>query len=293
MKMLKIIEKRRSVRDYRDKPLTAEDAKLVDDYINSVPQIVADVTVSLRKVDDAKACFDFLNGYAGYHGTMIAAPHYVIITASAGQHGLKAGGYAGEWFVLNLTRENIGTCWISANNNEARVAQFLDLPATEEVVGIIGYGYASNEARVSNIYAAGSNGNISKVQSNYSSGAVSGRISLEEIVHISRWGNLASVERLEELGYDDVFYYMRLAPSSVNRQPWRFLVQRGEFVLCVSREDGYDDDRLALLEAGIAMLYFEVAMHDSGFPGRWYFENIEADYQVPEEYLVAAIYKFN
>ncbi len=293
MKMLKIIEKRRSVRDYRDKPLSAQDAKHVDDYINSVPQIVDGVTVSLRKIDDVKACFDYLNGYTGYNGIMITAPHYVIVTATAGQHALKAGGYAGEWFVLNLTRHEIATCWISANNNEARVAEFLELPANEEVVGIIGYGYASNEVRVSNIYASGSDANISKVKSNYSSSPVSSRISLEEIVHISRWGNLASVERLEELGYDDVFYYMRLAPSSVNRQPWRFLIQRGEFVLCVSREDGYDDDRLALLEAGIAMLYFEVAMHDSGFPGRWYFADSGADYQVPEQYLIAAVYKFN
>ncbi len=293
MKMLKIIEKRRSVRDYRDKVLEPQDMSTVDNYINSVPQIVDGVTVTLRKIEDTQACFDYLDGHVGYHGNMIKAPHYVIVTATAQPHHLKAGGYAGEWFVLNLTREDIATCWISANNNEARVAEYLDLPENEEVVGIIGYGYAANEARFSNIYAYGTGTNVSKVNSSYSTTPTSGRISLEEIVHISRWGNLASVERLEDLGYDEVFYYMRLAPSSVNRQPWRFLIQRGKFVLCVSREDGYDDDRLALLEAGIAMLYFEVAMHDSGFPGHWYFKNIDKDYDIPEDYLVAAIYKFN
>ncbi len=293
MKMLKIIEKRRSVRDYRDKALDAKDISTVDNYINSVPQIVDGVTVTLRKIVDSKACFDFLDGYVGYHGNMIMAPHYVVVTATAKPHALKAGGYAGEWFILNLTREDIATCWISANNHESRIAEFLKLPESETVVGIIGYGYAANEARFSNIYAYGAGANVSKINSSYSSAPTSDRISLEEIVHISRWGNLATVERLEELGYDEVFYYMRLAPSSVNRQPWRFLIQRGKFVLCVSREDGYDDDRLALLEAGIAMLYFEVAMHDSGFPGHWYFEEIDKDYQVPEKYLVAAVYKFN
>ncbi len=292
MKMLRIIEKRHSVRDFRDKALNADDLASVDQYINSLPQISDDVTVTLTKIEDAEECYRHLDGHAGYNGVMIKAPYYVIVSATKNPNGIKAGGYAGEWFILNLTRHNIGTCWISANHSEKRVGEYINLPADQEVVAIIAYGYPESEARVSNIFG-NREGNITKVESSYSEAPVSSRMSLEKIVHINQWGNLASLERLEELGYDDVFYYMRLAPSSVNRQPWRFLIKGGNFVLCISREDGYDNDHLARLEAGIAMLYFEVAMHDSGLPGKWYFEELDKDYQTPDEYLVAAVYRFN
>lgn len=299
MKMLKVIEKRRSVREYKDRVLDAKDRALVKDYINSVPQIADGTTVTLRGVIDANSCYQQLNGHAGYHGVMIKAPHYVIVTASKTENALKAGGYAGEWFVLKLTRHDIATCWISANHSEARIAQYLGLSDNEEVVGIIGYGYAEGDARVSNIYTNPQSGigetpavSYPKMTSSYSDAPVSGRLSVEDIVHIREWGNMATIERLEELGYEDVFYYMRLAPSSINRQPWRFLINRGEFVLCVSRDDGYDDDRLALLEAGIAMLYFEVAMHDSGYPGHWNFSSVENTFKVPEHYLLAGTYRF-
>jgi hypothetical protein len=121
---------------------------------------------------------------------------------------------------------------------------------------------------------------------------VSGRLSIEDIVYMKTWGKNATIEELETLGYASAFFYMRLAPSSVNRQPWRFLIDRDQFVLAVSKEDGYDDDRIALLEAGIAMLYFEVVMHDEGYPGSWYFESVENKYNMPDNFLLAGTYKF-
>lgn len=291
MNRLKLMEKRHSVRDYKDTLLSDNDQKIVDDYINSLPQIISTVTGKLIKAKDATACFNKLNGHAGYNGVMIKAPHYVIVTATKGDHALKIGGYIGEWFVLQLTRENIATCWISANHAEDKIAKEMEISDDEEVVGIIAYGYAENEAHVANVYGQTAGG-YKHVDSDYNENKISSRKSVEDIVFLSKFGRTATIEKLEELGYGDIFYYMRLAPSSVNRQPWRFIISRGKFILTISKDDGYEDDRLGRLEAGIAMLYFEVAMHDSGYPGKWSFEAVDNSFGIPEDHFIAGTYAF-
>ncbi len=291
MNRLKIMEKRRSIRAYKDMELSDVDQKKVDDIIGQIPQISHMVAGKIHKVDDAAACYEKLDGHAGYNGIMIKAPHYVIITATKGEHALKVGGYIGEWFVLQLTREDIATCWISANHAEAYIAEQMQTPDNEEVVGIIAYGYAENEAHVANIYGQ-SAGGYKHLDGDYNETNISSRKSVEEIVFISRFGKTATIEKLEELGYADVFYYMRLAPSSVNRQPWRFIISRGKFILSISKDDGYDDDRMALLEAGIAMLYFEVAMHDNGYPGKWSFDSVDNSFGIPDSHFIAGTYSF-
>lgn len=297
MKMLKVIEKRRSVRDYKERELDARDLELVMEYMGDLPQVVAGVTVKARLMEGTQV-FERLDGVVGYNGVMIKAPHYLVLSANGADHYLTAGGYAGEWLVLNVTKHDIATCWVSTNNQEAQVHRLLELPVEEAVVGIIALGYAKGEQRVSNIFKRQGADNSSKLMSyqhvdtEYLEAPVSGRLSIEEIVYMKTWGKGAAIEELEVMGFAEVFYYMRLAPSSANKQPWRFVVDKDRFVLVMSKDDGYDDDHLAKLEAGIAMLYFEVAMHDAGFPGGWSYGSVTNAYGIPESHFVAGLYQF-
>ncbi|MCK8059466.1 MULTISPECIES: nitroreductase family protein [unclassified Fusibacter] len=299
MKMLKVIEKRRSVREYKEKALETKDVDTLNSLLKEIPQVVEGVNVKMTFVKEGQKFYSSMDGHAGYHGVMIQAPHYIVISSNESVHNLKACGYAGEWLVLNLTKEEIATCWVSANNAEDMIGEYIELPSGEQAVGIIAIGYAKHESRIGNIYGNADSGlsalkqlGYPHIDSEYLNNPVSGRMSIEDIVYMKTWGENATVEKLEELGYASVFFYMRLAPSSVNRQPWRFIIDRDQFVLAISREDGFEDDRMALLEAGIAMLYFEVAMHGEGYPGKWHFESVENKYSIPENYLLAGTYTF-
>ncbi len=296
MNRLKLIEARRSVREYKDRELSAEDMAMVEEYITNCQQLKGGSKVSLVNIPAVDNFCQHFAGKLGYNGVMIKAPHYVLLTAEKGSEAIKSAGYVGEAFVLELTKHDIGSCWLSANHHEQELVEYFAVPADYEVVALIAFGYPEVEAQISKIYqseADKQNKSYSHFESEYNENAVSSRKSIEDIVYLARFGNNATVEKLEELGYDDVFYYMRLAPSSVNRQPWRFVISRGKFILAVSRDDGYDDDRVAELEAGIAMLYFEVAMHDSGYPGSWDFSEVDNSYQIPSEYFIAGSYHFN
>jgi len=62
----------------------------------------------------------------------------------------------------------------------------------------------------------------------------------------------------------------RIAPSAINRQPWRFRVEPHSLTVSV------DSARVNLgiskrLDCGIAMLHMEVAALDSGVKGNWEF----------------------
>lgn len=300
MKYLKLMEKRRSVREYKEKALDHRMQAEILAIAEKLPQVVEGADVKLTFYEDGQALFESLSGIAGYHGVMLTAPHYMILTAKHTTDYLNAAGYAGEWFVLNVTKLDLGTCWISTNKNEEKINAIMNLPQGEEVVGILAIGYPKQEARISNVFGNESSGlaqlkslGYPHIQSEFVDAPQSSRLSIEDIVYMKTWGNKATIEELEQLRYAQVFFYMRLAPSSINRQPWRFLMDGDQFILAVCKDDGYDDDRMALIEAGIAMLYFEVAMHDAGYPGRWHFEELVNKYNVPEGYLLAGTYQFN
>ena len=60
----------------------------------------------------------------------------------------------------------------------------------------------------------------------------------------------------------------RIAPSAINRQPWRFHVEPDSITISV------DNPRFTFgiskrLDCGIAMLHIEVAALDCGVRGRW------------------------
>lgn len=62
----------------------------------------------------------------------------------------------------------------------------------------------------------------------------------------------------------------RLAPSTMNWQPWRFKVAAGHITLNVDNlDDSYHVAKR--LDCGIAMLHLEVGARQAGVEGRWEF----------------------
>ena len=95
------------------------------------------------------------------------------------------------------------------------------------------------------------------------------------------------------LGIDEVLYYMRLAPSWGNRQPWKFILDGEKIVLVIEKADKVSSHK-EHIEAGIAMIYFEVAMHGQGLNGKWTIkcEECENSYDLPEEYFIAGYFGY-
>jgi hypothetical protein len=64
----------------------------------------------------------------------------------------------------------------------------------------------------------------------------------------------------------------RLAPSAVNRQPWRFIVDEKSITVAVNDKNLKMENSMSKrLDCGIAMLHIEVAALTSGVSGSWEF----------------------
>lgn len=304
MKMLKVMEKRRSVREYKEKQIGMEELDQLMRILQSPVSLEPGHDAELVFVEDGDMVHSMLDGIAGYNGVMIKAPHYFAVLAEEKPNFLTNAGYLAEWFVLNATKLNLGTCWIETFEKSETAKNMLQMEDRRVLVALIAIGYPKAEHRVSNIFQGKNTSGLSPYTETgyadkspeYSDAPVSARLSIEEIVYSKKWGTPATVEMLESYGLAEAFYYMHLAPSWGNLQPWRFIVDGQQIILTILKDNPFKNDEadvaLAAIEAGIAMLYFQVAMHDLGLPGQWSLDAVSDAYSVPEGYLAAGTYRY-
>lgn len=106
----------------------------------------------------------------------------------------------------------------------------LGINSDKEVTGIIAIGYGENVSNAKVLNATKTGQNYSKSDMQVVTDKGSTRLGVEDVVYMNEWGNVASIEILEERALLDAFHYARLAPSTLNRQPWRFIVDGGTVV---------------------------------------------------------------
>ena len=240
----KAANERHSVRDFDGLPIDDKVLSRLEDYANGFSEICS----GARGVP-MKGAKDVFHGF----GKITGAPVVVAIVADMNSpHPMVSAGYLGQGIVLEAVAARLGTCWV-AGFNRAVVDERSGLKSGEEVVAVIAIG---NDSRTNphNPYAAWNARGIGMM--------VSGsRKPVSDLV-----SGLPKEQWPSKLDY--VFEATRNAPSSRNRQPWRFVVDDEGVTLSVDKE-GEPPDPIRHLEGGIAMLNFEVAAKACGISGQW------------------------
>lgn len=298
MKLEKILENRRSVREYKDKKIQREIIEDLFEDMKNKRKLQKNIDLELIFIEAGEEAFKKLDGIVGYYGKVIRSPHYIAIASPKEEGYLENGGYLGEKLVLKATELGLGTCWIEVPENDNKVKEVLNIQSENILIGLLAIGYPQKEAKVLGGYSGSKRDSISpltelgypKINFEYSSQPVSGRISIEDMVFVKEWGKKASVDELENRGIAEPLYYMRLAPSWGNRQPWKFILDGEKIVLTVRNDSTSINEKVAKIEAGIAMLYFELIMHEKGIPGGWTLGKLQEDYGIPENYFIAGYY---
>jgi hypothetical protein len=208
-----------------------------------------------------KDSYDKLKKIAGYNGFMIDAPNYIIILSDEKKGYLENSGYIGEKIKLKARDLGIDSCWITINDGNA-VKRALNLSTNKLATAIIGIGYEDDTYTKNKTIAQ--------------------RLNVEEIVYIDTWGNNANADILEERNLLEAFNYARMAPSTLNRQPWRFILD-GEKVILTIKDDDFTTDYEIAIETGIAMLYFGLIIDITMFDLKWHIGKFEKNYNIPNE----------
>jgi nitroreductase len=159
-------------------------------------------------------------------------------SASADEHC----GYTGEGLVLEAHALGLATCWIGGSFSRSASEGLVELREGEAVRAVSPVGRAAGALSGAERYL-------------YGQAKPKFRRPLEVIApgH-ETWPAWASGGVLAA----------RVAPSALNRQPWRFRYDAGSVVVSQASPKGF-----SRLDCGIAMLHFELGARSEGIDGAW------------------------
>lgn len=191
---------------------------------------------------------DVFTGVIGGYGKVRGAPHLLVLVGDersefADQHV----GYCGEAVVLEATRLGLATCWVGGFFSAKRVAKLVGLGRTERAFAVSPVGYALSSDSSTERTMAGI------------AGAHKRKCIAEIAPTLGDAWPLWAVAAVETA---------RLAPSAVNRQPWRFRFEDGGLV--VAKDSVFEMPKVTKrLDIGIAMLHAELGALAYGVDGAW------------------------
>lgn len=278
-----IISRIKSVRDYKDEEVSPEIIKQLKDYYVEGKRLLQDIEIEV-KLRNKDVVYDNLKNIAGYNDIMIEAPHYLIFLSEDKKHYLENVGYAAQDVMLKAFDLGVGSCWITIHDSEV-IKEKLNLNTEKKVAALIALGYDDNKNKTiveSTSKYNPSHTNVSVIEDN-----VTERIRVRDLVYLNKWGEDVDPDELARLGLLEAFFYTRLAPSTKNRQPWKFIYDKGTIVLAIRKDDNVNDYEQKV-DTGIVMLYFKLIVDSTLFNLEWKFGKPDKDYEIPSDYEIVA-----
>ena len=276
-----IIAKIKSIRNYKKEEVSPQKLEELKNYFDKGKRLVEDINIEvlLKNKDEV---YEQLKNAAGYNELMLEAPHYMIFLSEEKDHFIENTGFAAQDIMFKAWELGIGSCWITFKDGED-VKKRLNISSDKKLTALISLGFDENKNKV--LYENQSEYNPSKAEIKIVEDNVSDRLGLRDIVFMNKWGNNADPDELTNMGLLEALVNAKRAPSSMNRQPWRFIVDNGEIILAV-RSDSYADEYEEKIDTAVIMLYFEVIIDSTLFEMKWNFGKPEKDYEVPADYKI-------
>jgi nitroreductase len=216
-----------------------------------------DICAKFRPYPEARAVVvtqspdEVFKGAIGHYGKIKDAPAFIaFIGRMDSPYVQERVGYLGEGIILESTALNLATCWVAGLFRPEVAGRFAGANEGERVLAVTPVGHPQEEWSLEE-----------KIMSGF--GRNHRRKPLAKLVtgpEESKWP--AWIKQALDAA--------RLAPSAVNRQPWRFHVEPEQITISVDslKETFHISKRL---DCGIAMLHLETAALNDGVKGLWEF----------------------
>lgn len=248
MLMTNFLKDRKSVRDFKNKEIKKSVLEEIKLYCNELEKEKLEIGFEFSFFEDGKKIYESLSGLGGYAGVMIESPHYIgLKILNKDESSIIYGAYYMENLITKLANLNLGSCWVSLAGVDPKIKEVLFDLKGERMDYLLAIGYPTR-------------------QNPFKSEPISSRLGVEDILFEGEIGNSFDLDELENRGLDDLFYYIRFAPSSYNSQPWRFFLEDNKITLLLVYSEG---DELDLTDAGIIMYYFENLVKALGVENKW------------------------
>nr|WP_276576068.1 nitroreductase family protein [Oceanirhabdus seepicola] len=229
------IFKRKSIRKYKMDGLNEETISKVEEMLKNVKGLYEEINFKGHLVKDGMKVQALFNNFIGKY-IKVKAPHYIVITSDKKDGYLENVGFAFEEIVIQLTCMGIGTCWVGAPFDRNMVKDMIEIDDNQEPILIIAFGEPED---FFTMYRKGIN--------EYK------RKTLDKVV----LGEIDSI-------FEDIFNYVRVAPSAINSQPWMFSKEDGIInTYCIERKNKITKalyDKMNLIDMGISLYHLKVGL---------------------------------
>lgn len=246
MVMTNFLQKRKSVRDFKNKEIARDSIEAIKNYIEEIEKETE--TVSFKFYENGSIIYNGLKGKAGYSGVMIEAPSYIaLMKKDEEKESCLNTGYYLEKLNTQIVNLDLDSCWITLDNVDDETKKNLFGAEGTKVDYVVAFGYGVGKKL-------------------FTPETTSGRYTMNQIVFKDEIGNEISADELETTGLLDIFASVRFAPSHKNSQPWRFVMEDHNVVLYMEKSD---EDSRSLVDMGVVMFYFEEMAKTIGRYGKW------------------------
>ncbi len=234
MELYDAIIYRKSTRKYSPESLTDEQLQAVRGIVDTAERLYNNIDMRIQLVENGQAIHELLPGIIGGYGK-VRAPYYLIVTSAEQEGYLQNIGYTLQGVVLRLTTLGLATCWLGGNIKNSQLRSTIDIPEGQVPQLMIAFGYP--EKGKSPIRRSSSEAKRKDV-----SEITSGTMDIT-------WSRIISA--------------IRLAPSAVNIQPWRFVFIDGKVHVYSAKSGNFITRHLVgslnLVDVGIALCHAMVA----------------------------------
>lgn len=181
-----------------------------------------------------------IDGNIGSYGIIKNAPAwFVLISDNTPVHTLYAAE-ALEKIVLSCVAAGLGTVWISGTFSASKIADFVHLNADEKIRAVVPFGIPAQKQSW-----------LDKVMKRMAGSATRKSFDKLFIAHNDAFGP-----------YREALEAMRLAPSALNAQPWRAVVDNNRVTFTVVTNNAN-----TMLDMGIALCHFKLVAEEKQIPG--------------------------
>lgn len=241
-----VIRKRRSVRTFSGEPLRPEDKQRLEEYVKSLVNPLG-IPVEFRFLE------------AKEHGlsspVIVGTDSYIAAKVSRVPQAEAAFGYCFEKFCLDAESIGVGTVMLASTMSRAAFEKAMEVKDTEVMLTVSPIGYPAEKMSVRETMMR------KGVKAN-------DRLPFETLFFDGSFEQSLTPERAGQ--FYDALEMVRLAPSAVNKQPWRIVVCGDTVHFYEKKAKAMSNSALGdiqKVDMGIAMVHFDLTLKEAGVNG--------------------------
>jgi nitroreductase len=248
---IKTIGIRKSCRNFSVEPVAEKTMQQIKDLLKQAYRGPLGNEINFRIIDFSKNTDEY-NGKLGTYGIIKGARIFIGGAITESTDAYIDYGYCFEKIILELTEMGLGTCWMAVAAKKEIVRSTFEsnygISKNEMVPAVSPFGYAKEKDGFLQAFV--------RIAMRTNS-----RKAWEELFFDGFDGKPISKNIIGK--YSEALDAVRVAPSAVNKQPWRVYKEKDSQNFHFYRKGGHP------IDMGIAMLHFELAARQTGLEGEW------------------------